>query len=167
MTNIDIKENNLYRLDSRLIEILLIDRTTKKNLIWATDNYSSRGAGYQSGDHISVYAIIKRNGSTLLSLALKSRKKNNLSALNRKRKFSLRLGFAMHKTILSITLGSEKKMFSIPKQKKAGRQTAKKLYSPKAKLGKIMSRKTALKLLAVKLPILSVAMMLLRGTKYL
>ena len=30
MTNIDIKENNLYRLDSRLLEILIIDRTKKK-----------------------------------------------------------------------------------------------------------------------------------------
>ena len=41
MTDIDIKENNLYRLDSRLLDILLADRTTKKNLIWATDNYYS------------------------------------------------------------------------------------------------------------------------------
>lgn len=32
MTNIDIKENNLYHLDSRLLEILLTDRTTKKIL---------------------------------------------------------------------------------------------------------------------------------------
>ena len=63
MTNIDIKENNLYRLDSRLLDILLADRTTKKNLIWATDNYASRGVGYQSGDQISVFSIIKRNGS--------------------------------------------------------------------------------------------------------
>lgn len=77
MTNIDIKENNLYRLDSRLLEILLIDRTTKKNLIWATDNYSSRGAGYQSGDHISVYAIIKRNGSIIKPRVEKSKKEQS------------------------------------------------------------------------------------------
>lgn len=57
MTNIDIKENNLYRLDSRLLDILLADRTTKKNLIWATDNYASRGVGYQSGDQISVFRL--------------------------------------------------------------------------------------------------------------
>lgn len=74
MTNIDIKENNLYRLDSRLFEILLIDRTTRKNLIWATDNYASRGPGYKSGDNISVYAIIKRNGSIIKPRVEKSKK---------------------------------------------------------------------------------------------
>ncbi len=74
MTNIDIKENNLYRLDSRLLEILLIDRTTKKNLIWATDNYSSRGPGYKASDNINVYAIIKRNGSIVKPRVEKSKK---------------------------------------------------------------------------------------------
>ncbi len=77
MTNIDIKENNLYRLDSRLLEILLIDRTTKKNLIWATDNYASRGIGYQSGDNISIYAIIKRNGSIIKPRVEKSKKEQS------------------------------------------------------------------------------------------
>lgn len=74
MTNTDIKENNLYRLDSRLLEILLIDRTTRKNLIWATDNYASRGPGYKSSDNISVYAIIKRNGSIIKPRVEKSKK---------------------------------------------------------------------------------------------
>lgn len=74
MTNIDIKENNLYRLDSRLLEILLIDHTTKKNLIWATDNYAYRGPGYKSSDNISVYAIIKRNGSIIKPRVEKSKK---------------------------------------------------------------------------------------------
>ena len=74
MTDIDIKENNLYRLDSRLLEILLVDRTTKKNLIWATDNYSSRGPGYKASDNINVYAIIKRNGSIIKPRVEKSKK---------------------------------------------------------------------------------------------
>lgn len=74
MTTIDIKENNLYRLDSRLLEILLTDRTTKKNLIWATDNYAARGFGYQSTDYISVFSIIKRNGSIIKPRVEKSKK---------------------------------------------------------------------------------------------
>lgn len=74
MTNIDIKENNLYKLDSRLLEILLLDRTTKKNLIWATDNYVSRGPGYKPDDNISIYAIIKRNGSIIKPRVEKSKK---------------------------------------------------------------------------------------------
>ena len=36
---IDIKENYIYKLDNELLEILLKDRSSKKNIIWATDNY--------------------------------------------------------------------------------------------------------------------------------
>ena len=74
MTSVDIKENELYRLDNRLLEILLIDRTTKKNLIWATDNYASRGLGYKANDNISLYSIIKRNGSIIKPRVEKSKK---------------------------------------------------------------------------------------------
>ena len=77
MTNIDIKENNLYHLDSRLLAILLADRTTKKNLIWATDNYSSRGVGYQFGDQINVFSIVKRNGSIIKPRVEKSKKEQS------------------------------------------------------------------------------------------
>lgn len=38
-TQIDIKENYLYRLDHELLAILLKDRSSGKNTIWATDNY--------------------------------------------------------------------------------------------------------------------------------
>lgn len=72
--SIDIKETNIYKLDSRLLEILLTDRSSKKNLIWATDNYASRGVGYQSYDHITSNAIIKRNGSVIKPRVEKSKK---------------------------------------------------------------------------------------------
>ena len=71
---IDIKETNIYKLDSRLLEILLIDRSSKKNLIWATNNYAPRGFGFQSFDHITVNAIIRRNGSVIKPRVEKSKK---------------------------------------------------------------------------------------------
>jgi hypothetical protein len=37
-TQIDIKGNYLYRLDHELLAILLKDRSSGKNIIWATDN---------------------------------------------------------------------------------------------------------------------------------
>lgn len=72
--SIDIKETNIYKLDSRLLEILLTDRSSKKNLIWATDNYASRGFGFQSFDYITVNAIIRRNGSVIKPRVEKSKK---------------------------------------------------------------------------------------------
>ena len=73
----DIKENNIYKLDKRLLKILLLDRTTKKNLFWATDIYSSRGDGYNSNDRMSVDAIIKRNGSVIKPRVEKSKKEQS------------------------------------------------------------------------------------------
>lgn len=35
----DIKENKLLSFDKELLNILLKDKTTDKNLIWATDMY--------------------------------------------------------------------------------------------------------------------------------
>ena len=43
--NIDIKENYIDQLDSNLLAILLLDKSSGKNIIWATDNYSDRGLG--------------------------------------------------------------------------------------------------------------------------
>ena len=44
--DIDIKENRLVQFDRTLLEILLKDRTTGKNIIWATDNYAHYGEKY-------------------------------------------------------------------------------------------------------------------------
>ena len=39
----DIKEDSILSIDPILLSILLKDRTTDKNIIWATDNYKSKG----------------------------------------------------------------------------------------------------------------------------
>ena len=71
---IDIKENYIYRLDNELLTILLRDRSSGKNIIWATDNYSSRGFGYQSYDHITVEAITGYHGNIIKPRTEKSKK---------------------------------------------------------------------------------------------
>ena len=50
--NIDIKENDLLRLDPRIVNILLRDKTTGENLIWGTDNYASLGKDYEENSFI-------------------------------------------------------------------------------------------------------------------
>lgn len=71
---IDVKENYLYKLDNELLEILLKDRSSKKNIIWATDNYAQKGFGYQSSDEISVIAITGHKGSVVKPRTEKSKK---------------------------------------------------------------------------------------------
>ena len=40
---IDIKENNLREQYPEVLEALLRDHTTQKNIFWATDNYQDQG----------------------------------------------------------------------------------------------------------------------------
>lgn len=72
--NVDIKENALYRLDNDLLTRLLKDHSSGKSIIWATDNYASRGYGYQFGDHITVESITGYHGSIIKPRSEKSKK---------------------------------------------------------------------------------------------
>lgn len=74
---IDIKENDIYRIDKDLLSVLLIDRSSKKNIIWATDNYAHRGVGYQWADEITVAAISGRKGSVIKPRTEKSKKEQS------------------------------------------------------------------------------------------
>lgn len=71
---IDIKENYIYQLDNELLAILLKDRSSKHNIIWATDNYAHRGFGYQSYDQITIMAITGHKGSVVKPRTEKSKK---------------------------------------------------------------------------------------------
>ena len=71
---IDVKENFIYHLDIELLDILLKDRSSGKNIIWATDNYASRGYGYQSYDYITVQSVTGYNGNVVKPRVEKSKK---------------------------------------------------------------------------------------------
>lgn len=74
---VDIKENYIYELDNKLLEILLKDHSSNKNIIWATDNYAIRGKGYYPHDHIALKAITGRNGLVIKPRVKKSKKEQN------------------------------------------------------------------------------------------
>ncbi|MBQ9084254.1 MAG: restriction endonuclease subunit M, partial [Clostridia bacterium] len=71
---IDIKENDIFHLNNDLLAILLKDRTTGKNIIWATDNYRHKGFGYQFHDHITIQAITGYHGGVIKPRIKKSKK---------------------------------------------------------------------------------------------
>ena len=47
-------ENFQQRYSPHILKILLTDRTTGKNIIWADNEYESLGEGYQSDDEITI-----------------------------------------------------------------------------------------------------------------
>lgn len=54
---IDVKEENLFTIDVELLKILLLDKSSKKNIIWATDIYTKYGYGYNTNDQITVEKV--------------------------------------------------------------------------------------------------------------
>ncbi|MFI3262625.1 MAG: restriction endonuclease subunit M [Rikenellaceae bacterium] len=62
---IDIKENDILKLDKQLLEILLKDNSSKKNIIWATDNYEPLGEGYGENEVITIEFIVGNNGNII------------------------------------------------------------------------------------------------------
>lgn len=70
---IDILEDRLLRDEPGLLEVLLVDHSTQKNIFWATDSYVAEGDGYGWHDSITVSAITGKHGSIIMPRALKSR----------------------------------------------------------------------------------------------
>lgn len=73
-SRVDIKENYIYQLNDKLLEILLKDHSSNKNIIWATDNYKNRGMGYYPFDNITLKAITGRNGLVIKPRVEKSQR---------------------------------------------------------------------------------------------
>lgn len=56
-TDVDIVEEDILLLGEPLIEILLKDRTTQKNIIWATSDYENCGVDYDAKCEITIPQI--------------------------------------------------------------------------------------------------------------
>ena len=78
--NADIKENNILNIDPIVLSILLIDRTTNKNIIWATDNYKNKGIGYGENQTIEINLITGKNGNIIKPRIEKNKKEQQARA---------------------------------------------------------------------------------------
>lgn len=74
---VDIKENSIYNLSPDLLNILLFDNTTKKNIIWATDMYENRGFGYDINSQITIDKITGRLGQVIKPRIRKSKQEQD------------------------------------------------------------------------------------------
>lgn len=48
----DMSESSIFQIDEELLKILLVDRTTRKNILWATKDYESLGLGFEEKNNI-------------------------------------------------------------------------------------------------------------------
>ena len=58
---IDILEEEIMNISEKLFNVLLKDRTTKKNICWATDNYVNHGIEYYPQEPITKKLITGHN----------------------------------------------------------------------------------------------------------
>lgn len=65
-TEIDILENELVAQYSDVLEILLRDHTTQKNIFWATDNYKHLGDSYRFNSEILPELITGEKGNVIM-----------------------------------------------------------------------------------------------------
>lgn len=54
---VDIKENAIMRLDTELLSILLQDKSSGKNIIWATEDYVSNGICFDKTAEIKLGCV--------------------------------------------------------------------------------------------------------------
>ena len=70
---VDVKENILYFIDPSILKTLLFDRTTRKNIIWATNDYASLGEQYAADQQIVPSCITGLFGNTIRPRSDKSK----------------------------------------------------------------------------------------------
>lgn len=66
------------KLPSDILEILLKDRTTGKNILWATDNYSSHGSAYSKDCTIELPLITGHHSRLIKPRTMKSQREQTL-----------------------------------------------------------------------------------------
>ena len=70
---VDILENDVREKYPHILEILLLDHSTKKNIIWATDNYKHLGKDYDYNSQILPNLITGVNGEIIMPRASKNK----------------------------------------------------------------------------------------------
>lgn len=75
--NIDIREDYLLKKDD-LLKILLQDRTTGKNILWATDSYEQKGKKFVLVAPITTDLVTGKNGNLIQPRAIKSKEEQLL-----------------------------------------------------------------------------------------
>lgn len=70
--SIDVKEQEIMSQYPRIMKMLLKDRTTGKNIIWATDDYEELGEFYEAEQEISIEAILVNDSSIIQPRITKS-----------------------------------------------------------------------------------------------
>ena len=106
---IDVIEDDIQMLDERLLRLLLKDKTTNSNIIWATADYENLGSGFEEFSEITP-ELITGAFSTVIQ---PKHRMHRMAEQEKKPRCSPRAGFAISKTIWLMSDGSVGLMYLI------------------------------------------------------
>lgn len=72
-SGIDVSETLWFHQNPNVMELLLKDHTTQKNIFWATDSYASKGKGYDFNDEITIERITGDNEAMIRPRCIKTK----------------------------------------------------------------------------------------------
>lgn len=70
----DIITNDIAKLNTDLLDILLFDRTSRKNIIWGTNDYEDLGSSFNADKEITIDLITGKNEKVIQPRVLKASK---------------------------------------------------------------------------------------------
>lgn len=79
---IDVKEEKLLSIDTELLNILLKDKSSGKNIIWATDDYAQNGVGFEFDSEITINKITGKYKDLIRPRAKKTKEEKETRARN-------------------------------------------------------------------------------------
>jgi len=86
--SIDLSEDEILSWGQGILQTLLVDRTTGRNIYWATDDYKSKGEGYSFYDEITIEKITGKNAKTIQPRIMKTSKNQRHRSRNRAEVFT-------------------------------------------------------------------------------
>lgn len=114
---IDIKENDLLKIDKELLAILLKDKTTGKNIIWATDNYTKYGSAYNQDKEIKIDLITGYHGNIIRPRISKSKEEQQRRVKQKAEVFTPSWVCNIQNNIIDEDWFGRKNVFNIEKEK--------------------------------------------------
>ena len=88
VNQIDINEDSILQFDEELLKILLSDRSSNNNIIWATDNYADLGPEFSPSSHITIESITGEHSTIIQPRIKKSREVQTLRSKDKAEVFT-------------------------------------------------------------------------------
>lgn len=111
---IDVDENKWSKV---VLETLLIDRTTNKNIVWGTDDYKLLGENYESHSQILYSLVTGKNSNIIQPRVIKSKKEQENRVKKKAEVFTPSWICNIQNNIVDSVWFGMKNVFNIEKEK--------------------------------------------------